>query len=426
MPAEPSIAVVGTGPTGMVCALCIAASGLDVTLVGPPPPKTGRHADRRTAALFTGSVHLLRNIGIWSAIEEACAPVAGIRLIEDRGALLSAPEIVFTADEVALDVFGWNVPNAALTQALWSTISSQAPAAQRQGTVLIVTQTVERLEIDDPQVTLHLSNGDTQKAAVVVGADGRNSMCRQAAGIVCSSRTYPQQALTCTFEHARPHHAISTEFHRNSGPLTVVPLPGQASSLVWVETPSEVERLKKLDDAAFLQELEVRLQGLLGELSALTPRNTFPLASLEAKTFAANRIALVGEAAHVLPPIGAQGLNLGLRDCAVLADCLAKISPTRGRHCDPGHSTILNSYDRQRRADVKPRLAGIDLLNQSLITDLLPAHLARGLGLHIVRNLPPLRRLLINEGLHPHAVQPTLMQENAGYTLQQKAPRHPA
>jgi 2-octaprenyl-6-methoxyphenol hydroxylase len=405
----------------MVSALCIAALGQDVTLVGPAP-KVGRHADRRTAALFTGSIQLLRNLSVWPAIEAACARLSGIRLIEDRGALLTAPEVVFTADEVGLEVFGWNVPNADLTAALWQRVTAPSNSKRSRGSVHVVEQAVERIDVCQKHVELGLSGGDTLTARLVVGADGRGSLCRQAAGIGTTTKTYPQQALTCTFQHSRPHHDISTEFHRSAGPLTVVPLPDNASSLVWVETPSEATRLMALDDANFLQELEQRLQGLLGEVSGLTSRNTFPLVSLQAESFAENRIALVGEAAHVMPPIGAQGLNLGLRDCAVLADCVAEAVTTQGQNVDPGGGALCAAYNRQRQSDVQRRLTGVDLLNRSLITDLLPAHLARGFGLHVISHLAPIRRRLVSEGLHPRAIQPSLMQEHSRRTPEQTVP----
>jgi 2-octaprenyl-6-methoxyphenol hydroxylase len=199
-----------------------------------------------------------------------------------------------------------------------------------------------------------------------------------------------------------------------------VPLPGNASSLVWVETRDEAQRLAALDENAFRDALEARLQGLLGGVGAIGPRAVFPLMGLSADVFARNRVALVGEAAHVIPPIGAQGLNLGLRDGAALADCVAD-ALREGR--DPGGAETLEAYSRARRSDVSSRIYAIDVLNRSLISGLLPVHLARGLGLHALRAIAPLRRLVVREGLDHALAKPTLTQPGGCALLAERCGR---
>jgi 2-octaprenyl-6-methoxyphenol hydroxylase len=392
------IGVAGAGPAGLAAALCLSRLGLRVALVGP----RARLADTRTAALFTGSVQLLRNLGTWEGCGRAAEPLVAIRILDDMGALLRAPEVLFTATEVGLDAFGYNVPNGALVDAL-----HQQVAAAADRITLIETSAVTELVVATDKVALRLADGETLNVRLVVGADGRNSVCRTAAGIGAQTWRYEQSALTCTFSHQRPHHDISTEFHRPAGPLTVVPLPGRVSSLVWVERPAVARRLADMDEATFRSTLETRLQGLLGPLGEMGPRGLFPLSGLTADDAGRNRVALVGEAAHVIPPIGAQGLNLGFRDAAILADC---VSDTLQMRSDIGAPATLAAYARARRLDIATRAWSIDLLNRSLISGLLPVQLLRGAGLFALKTINPLRRLAIREGLAPSFLTPRLMQ----------------
>lgn len=393
-----SIAVVGGGPAGLTAALAVAATGASVTLFGPPFPIVGQTTDNRTAALFAGSIDLLRNLEAWDALKPLSAPIAAIRIIDDTGGLLRAPEVVFTAAEVDRETFGWNVPNAALVATLAARLAGRVRFQETRG--------IAQVTIGAETAQLTSAEGETFDASLIIGADGRNSICRAAAGIDTKTWPYAQAAVTTTFAHARSHRDVSTEFHRPAGPLTVVPMPGSASSLVWVETPAEAQRLAGLDDAAFREVLERRLQGLLGSIGQIRPRAVFPLSGLAADTFGRNRIALLGEAAHVIPPIGAQGLNLGLRDGAVLADCIAD-ALSAGR--DPGLPATLDAYTALRRPDVTSRVTAIDVLNRSLISDLVPVHLARGLGLVALKTVGPLRRRAIREGLQPSPEIATLL-----------------
>jgi 2-octaprenyl-6-methoxyphenol hydroxylase len=392
-----SIAVVGGGPAGLTAALAVAATGADVTLFAAHLASVPG-SDNRTAALFAGSIEMLRNLGVWEALEPLSAPIAAIRIVDDTGGLLRAPEVTFTAAEVGRETFGWNVPNAALVAALTARLAGRVRLHETRG--------IADVAVGDDRVRLTSAEGSTSEASLVIGADGRKSVCRAAAGIDTKTWPYAQAAVTTTFSHARSHRSISTEFHRPAGPLTVVPMPGSASSLVWVETPAEAQRLAALDEAAFRAELERRLQGLLGTVGDIRPRAVFPLSGLAANSFGRNRIALIGEAAHVIPPIGAQGLNLGLRDGAVLADCVADAAHA-GR--DPGLAATLETYTALRRPDVASRVTAIDVLNKSLISDLVPVHLARGLGLVALKTVGPLRRRAIREGLQPSPEIATLL-----------------
>jgi 2-octaprenyl-6-methoxyphenol hydroxylase len=390
------VGVVGTGPAGLAAALALAGAGLRVVAVGTAPAKR----DTRTAALFAGSLTLLENLGVGAVCREAGAPVHGIRIIDDMGGLLRAPEVTFTATEAGLERFGYNVPNAALLEAL------RRRAAQLP-TLTLMDMGVAEVTVGADGSELRLGDGRTISARLIVGADGRHSLCRQAAGIGVRTWAYQQSAVTCTFAHQRPHQGISTEFHRGAGPFTVVPSRGCTSSLVWVERPAVAESLAVLEEASFRTALEERLQGLLGAVADIGPRGVFPLSGLSAEVAGRNRVALVGEAVHVIPPIGAQGLNLGLRDAACLADAV----DVGG---DIGAPAVLEAYGRMRRADITSRIWTIDLLNRSLLSSAPPVQALRGLGLHILKAVGPARRLAIREGLSPSFIAPRLMQPPQG------------
>ena len=390
------VAVVGTGPAGLAAALSLAQQGLRVAAIGASPPRR----DTRTAALFGGSVTLLENVGLSAVCRNAGEPIYGIRIVDDMGALLRAPEVTFTASEAGLDRLGFNIPNAALVDAM-------RIRAMAVSNLSLIDASVDQVVAGADAVALHLAGGSVLAARLVIGADGRQSLCRQAAGISVRTWGYEQSAVACTFSHQRPHRGISTEFHRPAGPFTVVPSPGNASSLVWVERPSTAEALAALPEHDFRAALEERLQGLLGGVGDIGPRAVFPLSGLSAEVAGRNRIALVGEAVHVIPPIGAQGLNLGLRDAACVADCVADARAAGG---DIGAPDVLEAYGRMRRTDIASRIWGVDILNRTLLSEAPPVQALRGLGLHILKSVGPLRRLAIREGLAPSFLAPRLMQ----------------
>jgi 2-octaprenyl-6-methoxyphenol hydroxylase len=391
-------AVIGAGPAGMIAALALAHKGLEVALLGPPASRI----DRRTTALIGPSVQLLRCLGAWEACASHAAPIAAIRIADDRGGLIRAPEMRFAAAEIGLGSFGSNLANPALVAAL------EGAAGRAPGLVRIVTAAVTGLAPGARSVRLMLAEGGSVEATLAVAADGRGSRAPAAAGIAVRSWDYPQAALVCSFGHSRPHQSTVNELHRHSGPLTTVPLPGRRSALVWVEAPREAKRLAELAGEAFAAELEDRLQGVLGRIEDIEPHAVHALAGRRTGRMGANRIALVGEAAHVIPPIGAQGLNLGLRDAAALADCVAE---ARAAGKDVGANTVLVAYDRARSTDVLARSVGIDLLNRSLLADLLPLEALRGLAAHALANVAPLRRLLMQEGAGLAGPLPSLMRE---------------
>ncbi len=396
---DASAIVVGGGPAGLTAAIALALGGVETVLAGKRPSP----GDNRTTALLASSVTALDALGVWDHCATQAAPLKAMRLVDDTGRLWRAPEVKFEADEIGLEAFGHNIENRHLVAAL----ERRARALPNLG---LIEDEAVRVAPGARTVAIALRSGERLSAPLVVGADGRNSLCRDAAGIAMERSDYPQVALTVCLQHARPHRDTSTEFHTPSGPFTLVPLPGNRSSLVWVLDPIDADELIALTDAGLSDEIERASHSILGRIAVEPGRGCFPLTRGTARRFAARRIALVGEAAHVIPPIGAQGLNLGLRDAAAIGE-IAAAAQRGGR--DIGGINALARYDTMRRADVGSRTLAVDLLNRSLLTDILPVQGVRGLGLYMLDRIGPLRRALMREGVAPAASQPRLMRGEA-------------
>ena len=388
------VVIVGGGPAGLTAGIALASAGVETVLVanGSSAP------DHRTTALLAGSVTALATLGVWEHCHAHGAPLRTMRIVDDTARLLRAPEVCFAASEIGLDSFGHNIENRFLLAAL-------ATRARGLAALTRIEDEADRVDITGQGVTIRLKNGSAVTARLTIGADGRRSLCRAAAGIDTRRRGYAQTALTCNLRHSRPHHDTSTEFHTESGPFTLVPLPGARSSLVWVIEPADVARLAALADADLAREIERRSHAVLGKIEIEPGRGVFPLTLETATRTGARRVVLIGEAAHVIPPIGAQGLNLGLRDAATIAELVV------AAHRDGGDvGELTDRYDRLRRADVTSRTLAVDVLNRSLLSDFLPLQGARGLGLFLLERIGPLRRAVMREGVAPAASQPRLMR----------------
>jgi len=391
--------VVGRGPAGLTAAIALAEGGTQTLLVGSRPAKP----DNRTTALLADSVTALNTLGVWSLCRAKAAPLKVMRIVDDTGRLWRAPEVRFEASEIGLDAFGYNIENRHL-------IDAMEERARNLSGLQIVDGEVLAIKPERDGVAIDLKDGATYRAPIAIGADGRNSICRSAAGIDMDERDYPQVAITLCVQHSRPHQDKSTEFHTPNGPFTLVPLPDNRSSLVWVVDPETADDLASLEDVELSAEIERASYSILGRIEAEPARGRFPLRVATARRFADRRIALVGEAAHVIPPIGAQGLNLGLRDAATISELAIKADR---QSQDIGGAEILASYDRLRRADVGSRTFAIDLLNRTLLSDFLPAQSMRGLGLYLIDRIGPLRRAVMREGVAPAAARPRLMRGEA-------------
>jgi 2-octaprenyl-6-methoxyphenol hydroxylase len=390
------VVVVGGGPAGLTAAIALAGAGIETALVAMPQAA----ADNRTTALLASSVTALDTLGAWERCANQAAPLKRMRLVDDTARLLRAPEVCFDASEIGLAAFGHNIENRHLLAALESR-ARDIPA------LTVIAAKAEDVTAGESDVSIGLSGGGRVTARLAIGADGRRSLCRMAAGIETECRTYPQTALTFNLAHARPHGDSSTEFHTESGPFTLVPLPRLRSSLVFVVKPADVPHLTALADAELAEEIERRAHSLLGRIDIEPGRGVFPLAVEIARRFGENRIVLIGEAAHVMPPIGAQGLNLGLRDAATIGELVVAARRDGG---DIGSQELTARYEHVRRADVTSRSLAVDLLNRSLLSDFLPLQGVRGLGLYLLDRIGPLRRAIMREGVAPAASQPRLMR----------------
>jgi 2-octaprenyl-6-methoxyphenol hydroxylase len=378
------VAVIGGGLAGMIAAIALARGGRAVALVATPHNK----ADRRTTALMDQSIRFLERLALWDQIVPSTAALTTMQIIDGTTRLLRAPTVAFRASEIGLDAFGYNIPNASL-------LSTLSEAVKTEGNITLIETMASEVAVRDDGIAITLEDGDTVEAAFVVGADGRNSMVRETVGIKVKTWSYPQSAMVLNFGHSLPHQNISTEFHTESGPFTQVPLPGNRSSLVWVQKPAEAaaNAEKSLEDLGRL--IEDRMQSMLGKVTVEDNVQVWPLSGMTAYRFGKGRAALIGEAAHVFPPIGAQGLNLSLRDILTLVEILA--SPTG----QPISASAGDSFDRRRRVDIISRTASVDLLNRSLLSDFLPVQMLRAAGLHVLSAIPPLRNIVMREGIEP-------------------------
>jgi len=393
------VAIVGGGPVGLTAAIALAGAGVETALVARPAGAP----DNRTTALLASSVTALDTLGVWQHCRNDAAPLRVMRIIDDTGRLLRAPEVHFAASEIGLDAFGYNIENRFLLAALNA-------RARALASLTFIEDEAQALAIADTGVAVELEHGDPLIASLAIGADGRRSLCRQAAGIATDAQRYRQTALTFNLGHRRPHRDSSTEFHTSSGPFTLVPLPGLRSSLVMVVDPGEAARIAALAEGELAAEIERRSHSILGRIAPEPGRGAFPLAIETARRFAVARVALVGEAAHLLPPIGAQGLNLGLRDAATIGELV--VAAHRNGD-DVGAPEFADRYDRSRRTDVTSRALAVDLLNRSLLSDFLPLQGARGLSLFLMERIGPLRRTIMREGVAPASAQPRLMRGEA-------------
>lgn len=376
------VIVVGAGPAGLAAACLLAVYGRSVTLAARPQSEMN---DPRTVALMTPSLGLLARIGLWPGeLRSKTEPLRKLRLVDDTGSTLKAPTITFDARELGEDAFGWNIPLNILIPALHH--------RARQLGVHLVEADAETVSTASDHILIQTGSGQNLRARVAIAADGRNSLLRQAAGIRTNSWVYEQAALATSFCHSGLHEGISTEYHKQAGPFTTVPMPGSRSALVWMERPERASQLLALSDSELAAEIQIGTHGSLGRISEVGPRRLFPMQGLTARDFAKNRVILIGEAAHVVPPIGAQGLNMSFRDAADAAGLLSGED-------DPGNPALLADYDAMRRRDVQPRQQVIDIMNRSLLSGFLPLEAGRAAGLTLLSQFGPLRRAAMRYGL---------------------------
>lgn len=389
------ILISGGGIAGLTAAAVFGSAGFSVQCVDPTPPVTERDAqgaDLRTTAFLQPARSLLEDAGLWSRLDAHAAALQIMRIV-DAGGEVAEPRLIkdFEAADLSDQPFGWNLPNWLLRREMLARLKELDTVDLRLGsaTTSLFTRTNE--------ARVGLSDGSQTRAKLVIAADGRTSPMRAAANIGVHTTRYGQKALALAVTHPLPHGNVSTEIHRSGGPFTLVPLPdhqGQPSSaLVWMERGPRAQELFEMDVAAFEAEMTARSCTLLGPLTQASRRTIWPIISQSAERLYGERIALVAEAAHVVPPIGAQGLNMSLGDMRVLRD-LAKADPA-----DLGSAAMLQRYHRKRFGEVKLRLAGIDMLNRASMVSAQPLRNARAMGLNTLYAMAPVRKTLMQMGL---------------------------
>lgn len=394
MEIETDVLVCGGGIAGLAATARLAAGGVRAVCVDPMPADAPG-SDLRTTAFLRPAIETLRTADAWEGMAIGAAELRVMRLV-DAGGRERAPRQIadFTAEEVPGGVFGWNVPNRAARAGLLTAIEA-APTAR-----LIGATRVEAVVTRTAHALARLSDGSRVRAALVVAADGRDSALRQAAGIGVSRWRYGQKALVFSVTHEAPHGGVSTEIHRTGGPLTLVPMPDEAgrhrSSVVWMAPGPRTAVLDGLSDEALGLEITAETMGLMGPLTVAGPRMVWPIIAQVAHGLAAERLALIAEAAHVVPPIGAQGLNLSLADIEMLAELVELRHAATG---DIGGPDLLAAYQRARLPDMAARVAGIDALNRAAKAEAQPLRDLRWLGLKAIHDVAPLRRLAMKAGL---------------------------
>ncbi|MBM3614981.1 MAG: UbiH/UbiF family hydroxylase [Alphaproteobacteria bacterium] len=389
------ILVSGGGVAGLTAAAAFGSAGFSVICTDPEPPVTDREAsgaDHRSTAFLHPSIPVLHAAGLWDWLAPHAAPLQVMRII-DAGGPVSEPRIVkdFDAAEISDQPFGWNLPNWLLRREMVARLGQLPNVTFLPGTATarVITREAEALAT--------LSDGKRISARLIVAADGRNSTVRQEVGIDVTTTRYGQKALAFAVAHPIPHNNVSTEIHRSGGPFTLVPLPdrngGPASAVVWMDTGPEVARLAALPVDAFEAAINERSCGILGPLRLDSALTIWPIITQVAERLTAPHVALIAEAAHVMPPIGAQGLNMSLADLSALLD-LAVARPV-----DLGSPEMLAAYERKRHLEVKARLAGVDLLNRtSMLGEPFLRDLRAG-ALNALYSLGPVRKTLMKAGL---------------------------
>lgn len=389
------ILISGGGVAGLTAAAAFGAAGFRVICVDPTPPVTARDAegaDLRTTAILQPGRTLMETAGLWDHLAPHAMPLQVMRIVDAGGPEGDARVIRdFDAADISDQPFGWNLPNWLLRREMVTRLSELDNVDFRPGcgTKSLVTRTEE--------ARVGLSDGTQIRARLVVAADGRNSPMRQAAGIDVHTKRYGQTAVVFAVTHPIAHMNVSTEVHRSGGPFTLVPLPDHegmpSSAVVWMETGDHARALMDLDIEAFEAAASDRAAGLLGPLKLVTKRQAWPIISQTAERMTDQRLALMAEAAHVIPPIGAQGLNMSLADLQCLLD-LANAAPDR-----LGDLAMLDAYARKRHADIRLRVTGVDLLNRTSMLPFQPLKDLRARGIATLYDIEPVRRGLMQLGL---------------------------
>jgi len=391
---ETDILIAGGGIAGLLASAVLAETGFSVLCADPIPPITdgaAKGADLRSTAFLMPAVNLLAEAGLWQRLAPHAAPLRIMRIV-DAGVQNATPMVAdFVSDDIGQEAFAYNLPNWLIRRevlAYLETLSNAEIIAPARVGPMLARSTGAIATLD----------GDRQvRAALVIAADGRDSALREAAGISARRWSFGQKALVFTVRHDAAHENISTEVHQSGGPFTLVPLPDpHQSAVVWMDAGPEIARLAQMDEDAFSIAATERSAEVLGQLTLQGRRIAWPIIAQQAARLDGPRLALLAEAAHVIPPIGAQGLNMSLADLACLRGLLVN---ARNAGHDIGAPDLLAQYSRLRLPDMTTRIAGVDLLNRASIAQAQPLRNLRRAGLSLLHGVKPLRQAAMVAGL---------------------------
>ncbi|MGF1455865.1 MAG: UbiH/UbiF/VisC/COQ6 family ubiquinone biosynthesis hydroxylase [Alphaproteobacteria bacterium] len=388
------VVIVGGGLVGLTLGIALAKAKLETIVIDGLDPSTVVDAgfDGRVSAIAFASARMFKALGLWPSLEDRAQPINDILVTDGTGrrageaGAASLMHLHFDHRELDTGPLGFLMENRHIRMA------QQTVMADCPGLHVLAPASVARVERGAQGVTAHLADGRTIKAKLCLAADGRRSFLRESAGIRTVGWQYRQTGIVTTVEHDDPHHGVAQEYFLPHGPFAILPMTGNRASLVWTEDADLAPDYMALDDARFAEEITHRFGPYLGEVRPVGPRWSYPLGFHMAERFVDDRMALVGDAAHGIHPIAGQGLNLGLRDIAALAEVLAD---ARRLGLDPGAPTVLERYQQWRRFDTVALAAGTDVLTRLFSNDFGPLRMARDMGLAMVNAIGPARRLFM-------------------------------
>ena len=388
---------------GLTLALALAQGGVSVVVADPVPPATvlSQAFDGRVSALSYAVVRMLRVLGIWPHLQTEAQPISDILVTDAALDRTASPfSLHFDHREIG-EPMGAIAENRHIRRALFKAIET-VPNIR-----LIAPAGVNGGRVSNTHVEAELSNAERLRASLVVAADGRESPLREQTGIRTISWSYPQTGIVATVQHERPHNGVAYEHFLPAGPFAILPMTGNRSSLVWTEREEFAPALLRLSAAKFSTEVGRRFGHHLGGIEVIGARWSYPLRFHLARGYVAPRLALAGDSAHGIHPIAGQGLNLGLKDAAALAECVLQ-SVRLG--LDPGDVTALERYERWRRFDSFVLAAATDGLNRLFSNDIAPLRTIRDLGLGVVDAIGPLRRFFMRNAGGDLGTLPRLMR----------------
>ena len=400
MNTDTDIIIVGGGLNGPTLALALAQAGLRSTVIDalPAPKRRLPNFDGRSYALALASMRLLRGIGLWDAVADHTQPMLEIKVTDGRAGEGPSPWMLhFDHAEIEEGPMGYMVEDRHLRKALLAAMDASDDITQLSGET-VVSQTTG---------TVTLASGKTTSGKLIIGADGRASGTAERAGIKRTGWGYGQTAIVCAVAHEKPHGGIAHQFFMPTGPLAILPLTGKRCSIVWSETESRATEIMAMNDTDFLDALRPAFGSFLGEISTTGKRFSYPLGLTIAKRFIADRVALVGDAAHGVHPIAGQGLNAGLRDVAALVDVL---TDAKQRGEDFGSAAVLARYESWRRFDTATLAAATDTFNRLFSNDNPLLRAVRDIGMGAINTVPGLRRTFIREAAGLTGDLPSLMR----------------